>query len=282
MRLKNATATVFIPDGVSLEEALQRTTHLGIGAHPDDCDILGYHGILECFQQQDKWFFGIVVTDGRGSPRDALYAKYTDEEMRLVRLGEQKKAAVVGEYSGLAMLDYTSASIKDPSNKDVVADLRALLEAARPSVVYTHNPADKHETHIAVFLRAIAALRQLPADAMPPVVYGCEVWRDLDWMVDEDKVALDVSAHENLAAALLYLYDSQVCGGKRYDLASLGRRRANATYHATHGADIATALIFAMDMTPLVRDPSLDLGEFTARFIERFAQDVAARLKKLS
>ncbi len=282
MKLKNSSAEIFIPDGASVEEALRRTTHLGIGAHPDDLEILAYHGILQSFHNQEKRFFGITVTDGRGSPRDGLYAKYSDEEMRLVRRKEQKKAAVVGEYSGVAMLDYTSAFIKDPSNKDVVEDITTLLEAARPSVVYTHSLTDKHDTHVAAVLRAIAAVRQVPQEARPKVLYGCEVWRDLDWLADEDKRALDVSRHENLGASLVHLFDSQVCGGKRYDLATLGRRRADATYYETHGTDVATALIFAMDMTPLARDPSLDVGEFAAGFIERFARDVAARLKKLS
>ena len=282
MKLKNPGAQLYVPDGVSLKEALARTTHMGIGAHPDDLEILGYHGILQCFQSEEEWFFGVVVTDGSASPRDLDYAQYTDEDMRRVRAKEQKKAAVVGEYSGLAMLDYTSPATKDPANEDVVEDLRALLEAAQPQMLYTHNLADKHDTHIAAALKAVRAVRLLPTQAKPKKMYGCEVWRDLDWLVNDDKVALEVSAHENLATALVGIFDSQVCGGKRYDLATMGRRRANATYHATHGTDITTGLIFAMDMTPLVEDPSLDLFEFVSSYIKRFADDVGARIKKLS
>lgn len=281
MNLRNASGIIFIPDEVSVEEALRRTTHMGIGAHPDDLEILAYDGILKSFHNDENWFFGVTVTDGRASPRDSLYAKYTDEEMRLVRREEQKKAAVVGQYSGLAMLDYSSAATKDPAHTDVVEDLKNLVEVARPAIIYTHNPADKHDTHVAVVLRVIAALRQVGDECKPKALYGCEVWRDLDWLVDEDKVAMDVSMHESLAASLVHLFDSQVCGGKRYDLATLGRRRANATYHATHGTDIATALIFGMDMTPLIHDPSLDIFEYVNRFIQRFAADVADRLGRL-
>ena len=35
-------------------------------------------------------------------------------------------------------------------------------------------------------------------------------------------------------AALIGVFDSQIAGGKRHDLAVLGRRRANATYNASH------------------------------------------------
>ena len=50
------------------------------------------------------------------------------------------------------------------------------------------NLVDKHDTHVAVVLRVIAAIRQMPPDIRPEKLYGCEVWRDLDWMLDSDKV----------------------------------------------------------------------------------------------
>ncbi len=100
-------------------------------------------------------------------------------------------------------------------------------------------------------------------------------------MVDAQKVAFDVSAHENLQAALLGIYDSQIAGGKRYDLATMGRRRANATYYASHGIDTTTGMTFAMDLTPLIEDPALRVADFVQGFIEAFRKDVADRLLKL-
>jgi len=281
MQLNNPGAEVFVPDGTPVEQALARTTHLAVGAHQDDLEIMAYRGILECFQQPDKWFCGVNVTNGAGSPRDDLYKDYTDEMMQVVRRKEQKKAAVVGEYTAQVFLDYSSAATKDGSNPAVKEDLVKVLLATRPQIVYTHNLADKHDTHVAVTLRVIAALRELPEDAKPQQVLGCEVWRDLDWMADSDKVPMDVSAHENLAAALLGVFDSQICGGKRYDLATMGRRRAHATYFESHGVDVSTSLIYAMDLTPLIRNPSLDVLSYVQGFIDRFAQDVRSRIEKL-
>ena len=115
----------------------------------------------------------------------------------------------------------------------------------------------------------------------PARLIGCEVWRALDWTVDADKVLLDVSDHENLQAALLGVFDSQIVGGKRYDLASMGRRVANATYFETHGVDQLTGLSYGIDMTPLMHDASLDPAAFIQSFIQRFAQDVAGRIERL-
>ena len=281
MKFHLETAEVYVPDGLPVEDALARTTHLAVSAHQDDIEIMAAGPIIECFQQADKWFTGVVVADGRGSPRAGVYEKYDDEQMRLVRFKEQRKAAFVGEYAAQIMLDYPSKVIKDGSNKSTVADLVAILKATRPTAVYTHNLADKHDTHVSVVLRVIEAIRSLPTDERPQKLYGCEVWRDLDWMVDKDKVAFDLSNQENLQAALLGVYDSQISGGKRYDLATLGRRRANATYFESHGVDLATGLSFGIDMTPLIAAEKLNPNTFLQEFIHRFSQDVTERLQRL-
>src|SRR5690606_3084060 len=97
MKFHQPGADVFVPDGLPLDRALARTTHLGIGAHPDDLEILAIHGVLECFGQVGRGFTGVVVTSGSGSARAGAYARHSDERMRVVRALEQKKAAFVGE-----------------------------------------------------------------------------------------------------------------------------------------------------------------------------------------
>jgi len=281
LRLRKAGNEIFIPDGSTVPEAIGRASHLGVAAHPDDLEIMAYDGILRCFSSEEDCFFGIIATDGAGSPRDGFYKRYTDEQMKVVRKKEQKKAALVGEYIGVAFLNYTSSEVKDAKDPRPRDDIKDLLTLARPKIVYTHNPADKHDTHVAVGLRTIRALRELPAELRPETVYGCEVWRDLDWMLDEDKIGLDVSEHQNLATSLVSVFDSQVAGGKGYDMATIGRRRAHATYYATHGVDVSSSMIFAMDLTALVTDPSLDIKEFVCRYINRFAADVSLRIDKL-
>lgn len=282
MKLSLPTAEIYIPDDLPLEQALSRTTHLCIAAHQDDIEIMAAQPILECFQQKDKWFSGVVVTDGRGSPRDNLYKDYTDEEMRLVRFKEQRKAAIVGEYAAQVMLDLPSKVVKDASKAETVEDIMQVMRATKPQFVFTHNLADKHDTHVAVALRVVEALRSLDPAERPESFVGCEVWRALDWMVDTAKVRMDVTEHENLQAALLGVFDSQIAGGKRYDLASMGRRRANATYFESHGVDLTTGLSYGMDMTPLIQDSSIDPASYAESLIQHFAQDVRDRLQRMS
>ncbi len=281
MQFHNSNADLFIPDGTAPGAAIARTTHLCIAAHQDDIEIMAYHGIAECFGHKDKWFSGVVVTSGAGSPRSGIYGSYTDEEMQKIRLMEQRKAAYVGDYACQIQLGYSSAAVKSAAATDAVEDLKNVVIAASPEIVYLHNPADKHDTHIGVLLRCIAALRAVPSDARPKKVYGCDVWRDLDWLPDNEKQVLAASAKPNIAAALVGVFDSQISGGKRYDLATAGRRLANATYFASHGTDKETALNFAIDLTPLIENASLSIADYTLGFIDRFREDVAHRINSL-
>jgi LmbE family N-acetylglucosaminyl deacetylase len=282
MKLTRPDAEIWAPDGETAERALARTTHMGVSAHPDDTEIMAMEGILAGFGNSERWFTAVIVTNGAGSPRDGLYAAFTDEQMQVVRRLEQKKAAMIGEYAAAVFLNHSSGAVKDPRNPDPVEDLKTVFSVARPEIVYTHNLADKHDTHVAVTLRTIAALRALPREQRPRKLYGCEVWRDLDWLVDQDKVVFRLDAHDNIATALVSVFDSQVAGGKRYDLATMGRRRAHATYLESHAVDVAQYVSFAMDLTPLITDDTLDPHDYVQGFIRRFAEDVSARLKKLS
>lgn len=274
----NNEKEIFVPDGSS--DPYQRTTHLAIAAHQDDVEILAYHGILECFGREDKWFGAIVSADGAGSARTGPYENFTDEQMKEIRMKEQKKAAYVGEYSFLHLLKYTSAQIKG-NTPSIIEDYIEILEMAGPQVVYTHNVADKHPTHVGVTLKVIKAIRSIPKALRPKKLYGVEIWRDLDWLNDDKKIKLDCSQHLNLERALLGLFDSQIAGGKRYDLATEGRRISNATYSESHNVDTSVRLMYAMDLTPLIEDDSLDIKEFIGGQIDDFKQSVLKNIDEL-
>ncbi|HSM24003.1 MAG TPA: PIG-L family deacetylase [Anaerolineaceae bacterium] len=282
MKFYQENATIFIPDQLSEVDAFVRTTHLCIAAHQDDIEIMAAQPIIECFQNDHKWFTGVVLTDGRGSPREGVYQNTTDEEMRQIRMEEQRKAAIIGEYSALVSLDYPSSEIKEASKDDSVNDILQILRYTKPEVVYTHNLADKHDTHVAVILRVISALRRLDPEERPQKVYGCEVWRSLDWLNDADKVVMDLSQHTKLQNALLSVFESQIAGGKRYDLAAMSRRQTNATFFESHGVDVATGLSFALDLTPLMDDASVHPSNYINEFIHRFENDVNDRISRMS
>jgi len=282
VRFSRPDADIFLPiaESITPAAALARTTHLCVAAHQDDIEIMAHHGIAECHGRTDRFFTGVVVTNGAGSPRDGGYAKFTNEQMLAVRRAEQRRAAEIGRYNLMLQLAHTSADVKAARARDVFRDLTTIFAACAPEIIYLHQPADKHDTHVALALRCIEALRALPVAKRPRRVLGCEVWRDLDWLIDADKVALDASGLPELAPQLLKVFDSQIAGGKRYDLAALGRRLANATFHNSHDTDKFSAITWAMDLTPLIADEKLPVSNFTLAYVDRLRADIAMRIVK--
>lgn len=280
MKFSRPEADIYLPDpSAKPADALGRVTHLCVAAHQDDIEIMAFEGITFCLDHPGKAFGGVVVTNGAGSPRTGNYASMTDAEMQRVRRDEQRRAAEMGHYAIQIQLAHPSGDVKTRGHAAVIGDLVQIFSGCSPEVLYLHQPADKHDTHVALLRRCLEALRLIPSDRRPRRVLGCEVWRDLDWMVDTDKVALDSGGHPELAGEILKVFDSQVSGGKRYDLATLGRRSANATFHTSHATDRMSGITWAMDLTPLVKDDNLLLEEFTVGYIDRLRSDVVCRLR---
>lgn len=266
MHFNHPSASLLAPDGSSISASFGRVTHLGIGAHPDDLEFMALHGILACHQKSDAWFGGVTCTNGGPS----LIAE---------RQAEQDAAARIGGYSFMAQLGYTSAEAKAMNDDRLTRDLVSILSACRPHIIYTHNPADKHETHIAVLMRVVRALRQVPAEHRPKRLLGCEVWRDLDWLDDATKVRLDVSARPELAGKLAAVFVSQNAK-KRYDLAVRGRELANATFYESHQPDGPDRIWHAMDLTPLLHDDRMRIRDLLTVHLEQFKRNVMETLTR--
>ena len=266
-------ADIFVPGGGNWREALGSVTHLAIGAHADDCEFMAFHGIEECRRGTGK-FGAVVLTDGAGSVGGG-------EDLRESRRREQRTAAELGGYAVVVQLGLSSAAVKNPADTKVSDSLSEIFAHAHPRIIYTHNPCDRHDTHVAACLRVLEALRAIPADRRPHKVYGCEVWRDLDWICGEDRIRLDCGNDEKFASALNAVFRSQIDGGKRYDLAVIGRRRAQATFDDPHRVDDAEMITLAMDLTPLVADPNLPVSDFALAAIDRFRNDVRERLGRM-
>lgn len=282
MKFVNPKARLVIVDGSAENVALQRTTAICVGAHPDDVEFMHWCPILQAVNSSTQWFAGVTVTQGSGSSRVGAYADYSDEQMVAVRQQEQTKAAVLGNYSFTAQLGYSSAELRGAERHMVCEDLVEILRETKPDAVYTHNLADRHDSHVAVAVTVVEALRQLLPEYCPKVFLGGEVWRSLDWLTGPDRQVFDVGQQDNLSRSLLGLYDSQITGGKRYDLASVGRRRANATYNDAYAADDSLMLELAMDMRPLLVDPKLEVADYVSSLIARFTEDVSSRLAKFT
>ena len=275
MELSRPGADVFVPDEGDARAALASITHLGIAAHADDLEIMAYHGI-----RSGRSFGGVVCTDGAGAPRAGAYLDATDEEMRRLRREEQREAARRGDYAVVVQLDHPSHSVKHGATSDVVRDLAEVLAAARPAVVYTHNPMDAHVTHLGACAATLDAIRSLPAAKRPESVLGCEGWRGLDWLPEGDKTWLDLGRDDPAWSTLIRAFASQTDGGRPYDEGALGRARANAVFREARKSGGDERLWLAIDLTPVTADGGPDLESFVRERLDRFQSEVLGALRQ--
>lgn len=278
MKFIHENAEIYIPSGC--ENGLERTTDLCVAAHQDDVEIMSYAPISDCYKSEKRFFTAVVATDGAGSPRKGKFADCTDDEMKKIRISEQKKAADVGDYTALVLLGYKSGEIKDKDDLNAVDEIAKVILAAKPENIYIHNFADKHDTHVATAVKTLKAIRKIRNEFKPKKLYMMEVWRGLDWLCDYDKVLFDASKYPNLAKEILDVYESQIAGGKRYDLAAIGRRYANATFFESHDTDSVSAVSYALDASSLIESDETP-NEFMQKYVDRFKSEVEKRLEKM-
>ena len=261
--INSQTQHLFINPSFEITD-LKKCTHLAIGAHPDDLEIMAGHGILEG-QKPNQAFVGITCTDGAGSLKQG-----SEEELIATRKQEQLKAAELGDYLACALLNYKSSSVKNFPNKELIEDFKNILKETEPDYIYSHNPMDKHGTHVGVCLHLLEALKQM--SYQPKAFYGCEVWRGLDWIDDSKKQHLPIEEPQKIAE-LIDVFQSQLGPGKNYTQATLGRFQANGTYNEAMKSDQFSHVVYAVDLLPLLNTDVLE-------FVESHTRTLSESVKK--
>jgi LmbE family N-acetylglucosaminyl deacetylase len=240
---------------------LAQATHLCVAAHPDDAEFMALAGILEA--RPARGFACVVLADGASGPdaHPGLAAERAEEACH---------AARVGGYAALVLLNHSSSQVKDPAWLALDQDLDQLLRLCKPRKVYLHQPFDRHPTHRAACLRALAAVRRLDQAMRPEQVIGCEVWGSLDWLPAPWRLAQPLQAHADLARSLAACFASQL-KDKAYDAAVLGRLQANATFDQSHHPDRTSGLALGMDLSGFL---GLGVQQGLAEVMKALAQEI--------
>jgi len=141
---------------------------LCIAAHPDDTEIMAASEICRAYTNEDIEFFACITTDGGNAD---------------VRNAEQREAAEIGKYTDLFLLGYSSNEIKGNSEQrivnnygDIIKDYINVINKIKPTTIITHNPFDTHATHKAVFNKVVEAIKSMPEELRPEMLFGGEVW----------------------------------------------------------------------------------------------------------
>ena len=144
--LKTASAAIA---GTSLigMESLASNTNTGtspvkkaliIGAHPDDPET-GCGGTMLVLKQAGYEVVSVYMTKG-----EAGIPGKTHEESSVIRVAEATKAS---EMLGARPVFMTQIDGSTEINKERYVEMRELIAAEKPDVVFTHWPIDSHADH---------------------------------------------------------------------------------------------------------------------------------------
>ena len=138
------TVTALVAKGRAAREAARQSV-LAIGAHPDDVEI-GAAGTLAMHRRLGHEVSILTLSRGaRGGTEDT-------------RASESRKAAeVIGATLYHEDLQDTSISEGDPT----IGVITRVVQAVRPTVIYTHSLHDVHQDHRNTHQAALVAVRQV-------------------------------------------------------------------------------------------------------------------------
>ena len=139
-----ATVAALVAKGRAAREAARQSV-LAIGAHPDDVEI-GAAGTLAMHRRLGHEVSILTLSRGaRGGTEDT-------------RAGESRKAAeVIGATLYHEDLQDTSIREGDPT----IGVISRIVQAVRPTVIYTHSLHDVHQDHRNTHQAALVAVRQV-------------------------------------------------------------------------------------------------------------------------
>ena len=250
------------------------TNLLAIAAHHDDIEVMAMDGILKAYGSKKYDFYACVLGDGANCIKSGKYADVSDKEMMEARNQEQTRASQIGEYEKLVMLKHSQEELENDEKGKIGKELRELILDVKPDIIYTHNIFDKNPAHRITCKRVIDAILSLDEDDRPRLVYGCELFRSLDWLPDKYKVVFDLSENKELQSRLIGVYDTKIEQFKNYNKAIVGRKMAHAAFGSSVGDGDEDKLIwYGINLTPVVAK-NIDLKDYCTRILSDFNKEM--------
>lgn len=241
--------------------------YLCICADAGDTEIMAIDGIQRGYRAKKYTFATVITSDGLSLERAGKLAKATDRKVNTTKNREQKAAAEIGRYNSVYFLSHKTDEILDQENEDIVNEYLEIIKELKPRIIYTHSILDRDPTHVSVAVKVINALRKLRKGQMPAVLYGCEMWRDLDWVDPSKVISFDVSHNIRLQKQLINVHQSQNAS-RDFINATIGRRYVNATYSRSEKKKDAKLTARAINMTTLLRRKEYPIKRFAMSFVD--------------
>lgn len=177
-------------------------------AHSDD-ETLGAGGTLARHVKAGDRVFGLSLTDGVGARTSAEMSDSID------RAAAAKRAAAVIGFQWLEPGDFPDNEMDRVSLLSIVRVLEKAKAETRPTIVYTHSPADLNIDHRLVCEAVLTAFRPQPGETCREI-RTIEIPSATDFGhpsvtgVFRPNLFVDISAHWDVKKAALECYRTEM------------------------------------------------------------------------
>lgn len=178
---------------------------LGFAVEAGDLEVIASSHISDVICDGHRSFVGVITRTPHDVEAVGAYSGFDADEMVTVRLHEAQKAANIGSYQALYLLNY--GELAEPS-PELVADYRDLLVTYRSDIVFTYSPLDRNREHLVSLKALLQAVNSLEAEQRPAHIYAVNTGGDLGQLLAEELVDLDYDARLPLIESMLSVYVS--------------------------------------------------------------------------
>ncbi len=168
-----------------------------IGAHPDDPET-GCGGTMVVLKNAGYEVVSVYMTRG-----EAGIEGKTHSEAAQIRVAEATKAC---EVMGVRPVFMTQIDGSSEVNKERYAEMRELIDAEKPDIVFTHWPIDTHADHRVCSTLVFDAWRRL---GYPFELYYFEVMSGVQSMLFNPTDWVDISSTYKIKEEASFCHVSQ-------------------------------------------------------------------------
>lgn len=228
---------------------------LCFGVEAGDVEVIGSSLCGQVLADGARSFIGVIARTPHDITPTHLYSDYTEEDMVSIRLHEAIKAANIGSYQSLYLLNYGEL---EEVNEELINDYIELINTYRPETIVTFSPLEDDPERIVCLKSVLIALERVK-DYKPSKVLLVNDLGECGTIL-EDK--------EDLDSPLCYLEVE-----KSADLTD-----PMLSVYVSHQY-LLTPAISAFDITKEVLSGHVDLVQFVSTILESARDRIIKRLK---
>lgn len=177
---------------------------MGFAVEAGELESISCAHISDVLCDGNRSFVGVITR----TPHDVLacgqYVGYSEDDMISIRLHEAIKAANIGSYQSLYLLN--DGELEEVT-EELVNDYYDLLITYKPDIVYTYSPFDTSHEHIVSLKALLMALNKLEG-YYPEHIYAVNFDFDGEIFDEDDIVNLDITTRFDVIESMLGVYVS--------------------------------------------------------------------------